>query len=256
MEKWLDNDLVSVIIPVYNSEKYVEKAICSVIRQAYGNIEIIVIDDGSTDRSSEIIKKLISQNSFIRYYQMEKNSGVAIARNTGIALAKGRYIAFLDSDDMWVPGKLKVQMKLFERYKGIPFSYTAIKMIDENDNELKGIRRVKERITYQYILRNTMIATSTVIIDRHVVSRIIMPSRRSAEDYSLWLTILKKHHEAYGINEALTLYRKSNNSVSANKIGEVKHFFAVQTEDMKINKVQAGFNTCCYIINAVKKHFF
>ena len=131
MEKWLDNDLVSVIIPVYNSEKYVEKAICSVIRQAYGNIEIIVIDDGSTDRSSEIIKKLISQNSFIRYYQMEKNSGVAIARNTGIALAKGRYIAFLDSDDMWVPGKLKVQMKLFERYKGC-LLYTSVAADDAN----------------------------------------------------------------------------------------------------------------------------
>ena len=101
-----------------------------------------------------------------------------------------------------------------------------------------------------------MIATSSVIIDREVVKQIIMPNRRSAEDYSLWLYLLKEYGDAYGLNEALTRYRKSSDSISSNRVGEVKYFYSVQTEDCGVNSVHALLNTVCYIFNAVKKHFF
>lgn len=247
---------VSIIIPLYNAEKYIEETLLSVDAQDYPDKEVIIVDDCSMDSSAEIVKRMQSNMPYIRYHKLEHNSGVAIARNTAIKLAKGRYIAFVDSDDVWKQGKLTQQLQLFDKHTGCPFTYTAIDYIDEESNPLKSKRSLKEEVSYNYILRNTVIATSTVIIDRQVVPEIVMPNRRSAEDYSLWLSILKKYGNAYGINEALTSYRISSTSVSSNRAGEVKFFYDVQVNDLHINKVYATFNTVCYILNAIKKHYF
>ena len=246
---------VSVIIPVYNAEKYISETLDSVIAQNYPDIEIILIDDCSTDNFAQIIRDYMSKYSCIKYYKQDNNSGVAIARNTGVRHATGRFIAYIDSDDVWKEGKLKRQLQFFDEHKGSPFTYTAIEYIDENSRPLKSKRNVRNKVSYNYILRHTIIATSTVIIDRNVVSEIVMPNRRSAEDYSLWLTLLRDYGPAYGINEAYTSYRISTTSVSHNRIGEVKYFYDVQVKDLKISKIYAAFNTICYIINAVKKHY-
>lgn len=251
-----NNQTVSIIIPLYNAEKYIEETLLSVDAQDYPDKEVIIVDDCSMDSSAEIVKRMQSNMPYIRYHKLEHNSGVAIARNTAIKLAKGRYIAFVDSDDVWKQGKLTQQLQLFDKHTGCPFTYTAIDYIDEESNSLKSKRSLKEEVSYNYILRNTVIATSTVIIDRQVVPEIVMPNRRSAEDYSLWLSILKKYGNAYGINEALTSYRISSTSVSSNRAGEVKFFYDVQVNDLHINKVYATFNTVCYILNAIKKHYF
>lgn len=250
-----NSSLVSVIVPVFNAEKFIGEALKSIIIQAYPNKEIIIVDDCSTDGSYRVIQEFMKAVPYIRYRKLHQNSGVAVARNTAIKLARGRFIAFLDSDDIWEQGKLSNQIHLFEKYRGIPFTYTAVSYIDENGRVIKGKRNVKEKISYSYILRNTIIATSTVIIDREVVKSVVMPDRKSAEDYSLWLFLLKQYGDAYGINQVYTYYRKSANSVSANRTGEVKYFYAVQTEDMHIAKPLAFMNTVCYIFNAVKKHF-
>lgn len=250
------NNIVSIIIPLYNAEKYIEETLKSVDAQDYSDKEVIIVDDCSNDSSAEIVKKFQNSMPYLRYYKLEKNSGVAIARNKAIKLAKGRFIAFVDSDDIWKPGKLSKQLELFRRHPGCPFTYTAIDYIDENSQPLKGKRTLKERVSFNYILRNTVIATSTVIIDRDVVPDVVMPNRRSAEDYSLWLSILKKHGDAYGLNEALTSYRISTTSISSNRIGEVKYFYDVQVKDIHLSKIHAAFNTICYILNAVKKHYF
>lgn len=252
-----ENDkLVSVIIPVYNAEKYLRYTLDSVIEQDYPYKEIIIVDDCSTDRSYEVVKEFQMKFTDITYLRLEENSGVAIARNKAIELASGRFIAFIDSDDIWESMKLSKQLGLFELYNGTPFTYTAISYIDEEGKQIKGKRNVKERVSYKYLLKNTMIATSSVIIDREVVNQIKMPNRRSAEDYSLWLSLLKQYGDAYGLDEALTRYRKSSDSLSSNRIGEVKYFYSVQTVDCNVNKVQAFINTICYLFNAVKKHFF
>lgn len=247
---------VSVVVPVYNAGKYLSQTLDSIIAQNHPSIEIVIVDDCSSDNSFEIVTKYMSAVSYINYYRLEKNSGVAIARNTGIENAKGRFIAFLDSDDIWEEGKLLKQLRLFDMHKNIPFTYTAISYIDENGHQLKGKRNLKEKVSYKYLLRNTVIATSTVIIDRKIVNPIAFPNRRSAEDYSLWLYILKRYGDAYGLNKAYTRYRKTKNSISSNRIGEIKYFYSVQTEDMHISKFNACINTMCYMLNAVKKHFF
>lgn len=247
--------LVSVVVPVYNAEKYVAEALDSIVNQDYRWKEVIIIDDCSTDNSVEIISEYVKKYDYISFYNMPKNSGVAKVRNKAIEIANGRFIAFLDSDDIWEKGKLTEQLKLFELHKGTPLTYTALYYMDELGRQLKGKRNVKESVSYSFLLKNTMIATSTVIIDREVVSEVVMPDRHSAEDYSLWLSILKKYGVAYGLNEAFTGYRKSQNSLSSNRIGEVKYFYKVQVEDIGLNKIRAGINTLCYIINAVKKHF-
>ena len=237
-----NNCIVSIIIPVYNAEKYLPETLDSVLIQDYPHKEVIIIDDCSKDGSANIVKQYQNKVDYISYHKLSVNSGVAVARNTGIKHAKGRYIAFIDSDDIWMPGKLTRQIALFDN-KSTPFTYTAIKMINEQSIEIKGRRNVKERITYNFLLRNTMIATSTVIIDRNVAPEIVMPNRRSAEDYSLWLSLLKEYGPAYGINEALTSYRISSTSISSNRKKEVKYFYAVQTEDIGIKKISAAFNT-------------
>ncbi len=255
MSKYID-DLVSVIIPVYNAEKFVSYTLDSVINQDYKNIEIIIIDDCSKDNSFDIISKYMALDSRIKYHKMEENSGVALARNKGVELASGRFIAYVDSDDIWLPNKLSTQLELFKVHPNTPLTYTAIEYIDENNELIKGKRKLKESITYGKLQRNTLIATSTVMIDRNVVEEIKMPNRRSGEDYSLWLNILKKYGKAYGINEVFTRYRKSSNSLSSKKSKELKVFYNVQREDLKINPVKVLFNMCFYILNAIKKHYF
>lgn len=251
-----DNRMVSVIIPVFNAERYLAETLDSVISQDYLEKEIIIVDDCSTDSSIDIIRQYQQKVSYITYYKMNVNSGVALARNKGIQLAKGRYIAFVDSDDVWKNNKLVRQLELFNLHSGCPFTYTAIDYINESSKIIKGKRSLRESVTFNYLLRNTIIATSTVIVDRNVVPEIIMPNRRSAEDYSLWLSLLKEYGPAYGINDVLTSYRISSTSISSNRKKEVKYFYAVQTEDIGINKIYAAFNTLCYIFNAVKKHYF
>lgn len=255
-EKQFIDNKVSVIIPLYNAECFIIEAIKSVQNQNYKNIEIIVVDDCSTDKSAEILKNLRNEDACIHYYKLNENSGVAVARNRGIELSTGRYLAFLDSDDIWLQGKLDRQLKLFKKYRNTAFAYTAIKIIDESGKIIKEKRNIPEYVDYKFILRNTVIATSTVMIDRFIVPSIIMPNRRSAEDYSLWLSLLRDYGAAHGINEAYTLYRKSRFSVSSKRMGEVKYFYAVQTEDMGISKRQAIINTFFYILHAVIKHFF
>lgn len=247
---------VSVIIPVFNAENYIALALESVIKQQYPNLEIIIVDDCSSDNTSIIVNQYQQLYSYIKYYRLDRNSGVSAARNEAIKHADGRYIAFLDSDDIWLEGKLNTQIMLHEKYEGVPFTYTAIAYIDDIGNCIKGKRSVPEVLSYNKLLTNTIVATSSVIIDRKVVGNFSFPNRKSAEDYSLWLTLLKQYGNARGLNEVYTEYRKTATSLSANRVKEVKFFYEVQTEDININKFKALLNTLRYIINAVKKHYF
>ncbi|HRF70488.1 MAG TPA: glycosyltransferase family 2 protein [Candidatus Pelethenecus sp.] len=253
--KYIENK-ISVIMPAYNASKYIGKAIISVIKQNYSNLELIIIDDCSSDNTSEIIQQFQKNYENIVYIKMENNSGVAKTRNKGLSIASGQYIAFLDSDDVWLEDKLTKQINIFKENKGIPFTYTAINIINEKDEIVKKAKRIKTKATYKILLKNTYVATSTVIIDREVTGDFLMPLRKSAEDYSLWLMLLKNFGMAKGINEALVNYRKTENSLSANKMKEIKYFMQVQREDMHIGRIRVLFNTFCYILHAIKKHYF
>lgn len=253
MEKKYDNKIVSVIIPVYNSETYIADTIQSVLDQTYSNIEIVVIDDCSKDNSRKIVEGLCEVHPNIVYHCQKKNQGVAVARNTGLKIAKGRYVAFLDSDDIWKKEKLEKQLKLM-RKKRAGFVFSAIEMMDENGNDRKKKRKIKTRVTYKYLLKNTVIPTSSVVIDRTIVKDFKMPLMRSGQDYATWLMILRDGVVAYGVDEALVRYRVGSNSLSSNKFKSIKQVWGIQVHQEKINPVFATYNTGWFILHALKKY--
>lgn len=254
MGKMYIDGLVSVIIPIYNAEKYLIDTLESIFIQDYKNIEIVLVDDCSKDDSAKIILDIQQKHPEIIYHLQEKNMGAGAARNKALELARGQYVAFLDSDDIWIPGKISKQIELMKLTKS-PFSYTAIEMMDENGEKLKGKRDIKEKCNYKYLLHNTIIATSSVLIDRSVLGDFRMPLRRGGQDYATWLMLLRSGTVAYGINEALVRYRVASGSLSSNKFKSIKQVWEIQTQDEKINKINAAFNVMCFGFNAFKKYF-
>ncbi|MFW5502358.1 MAG: glycosyltransferase family 2 protein [Segatella copri] len=254
MERQYVEGRVSVITPVYNVERYIDKTLESVFAQTYKDIEIVLVDDCSKDNSAQIIAKYKESHPEIVYFLQPKNMGAGAARNKALELATGQYVAFLDSDDLWLPEKTEKQIKLM-REKKSPFSYAAIDMMDEEGNTIKGKRELRETCDYSYLLHNTIIATSSVIVDRSVLGDFRMPLRRGGQDYATWLSLLRGGAVACGINETLVRYRVGSNSLSSNKFKSIKQVWEIQTQDEKINKVNAAFHVFCFCVNAAKKYF-
>lgn len=245
--------LVSVIIPMYNAEKYIKRAIDSVLHQTYYDYEILVIDDCSKDQSVRIVKELAQKDSRIKYYRQDKNLGAAKARNRGMTEAKGRYIAFLDSDDIWVKEKLKKQIAQMKK-SGASFVFTAYDMINSHGEKIKGKVKIKECVTYQDLLTKTMISTPTVMFDRKKLGNREMPLRRTGQDYAFWLKLLHDTN-AYGLDEILVHVTRRNNSLSKNKIQNIKDIWEVQVVQEKIPKIRVVLHVVKYCIYTLKKRF-
>lgn len=252
MQERNNDKMVSVIMPTYNSSKYVKYSVLSVLNQTYNNIELIIIDDNSNDDTVKIIREMNS--NLIRLLINDKNYGAGFSRNRGLRVARGSYIAFLDSDDIWKKNKIIKQLQIMKD-SNVPFSYTAISMIDENGNIIKKKRSIPIECNYYLLLRNTVIATSSVLIDRNYYGDFDMPLRRGGQDYATWLKLLKDGSKAIGINEALTLYRVTNNSLSSNKLNSIRQVWEIQTKDEQINKISAMVNILFFVVNAFKKHY-
>lgn len=255
MERTYTEGLVSVIMPIYNAEKYLSDTLNSIFSQDYKDIEIVLVDDCSKDNSANIIMEYQKEHPQIVYYLQEKNMGAGAARNKALELAKGQYVAFLDSDDIWLPDKINRQIELMKKTDS-PFSYTAIEMMDEKGETIKGKRKIKETCNYKYLLHNTIIATSSVVIDRTVLGDFRMPLRRGGQDYATWLMLLRGGAVACGINETLVRYRVASGSLSSNKFKSIKQVWEIQTQDEKINKFSAFFHVMCFGFNALKKYLF
>lgn len=253
MAKKYDNERVSVITPVYNAARFIAGMVDSAATQTYKDIEIVLVDDCSKDNSADIIAELQNKYTNIVYHKQDKNQGAAVARNTALNLATGRYVAFLDSDDLWLPEKIERQLALMKEME-CPFCYAAIDFMDEEGNVIKGKRNIQETCDYKYLLHNTIIATSTVVIDRNVLGDFQMPLRRGGQDYATWLMLLRNGTIARGINEVLSHYRISSGSLSSNKWKSIKQVWQIQTHDEGINKVKVVWHVCCFIWNALKKY--
>lgn len=247
----MENDLVSVIMPMYNSEKYIAQTIESVQAQTVSNWEIIIMDDRSTDGSAEIAKRYAMQDARIHYYLEEEKSGVAKARNDAMRHARGRFLAFLDSDDMWMPEKLARQLQLM-REKGVAFVYSGCAVMDEDGKPTGKIREVPEQLDYQKLLHGNVVPCLTVLIDRSVTGDFQMP-QMGHEDYAAWLTILKKIPKACGINEALAYYRVNRKSVSANKLRAVKWAWNVYRRNQKLPIYKCIWYLMGHITQALRK---
>lgn len=209
-------ELVSVIMPAYNAEKTIAAAIASVVGQTYPRWELIVINDGSTDRTASVLQALAGQENRINILSTP-NSGAAAARNCGIAAANGSWIAFLDSDDAWEPRKLEIQMDALRRDRTIDLIFTASAFMDEEGRRLSYCLPVPREITYRKLLKQNVISCSSVIVRKELAVRYPMKGGDIHEDYALWLSLLRDGCKAYGINEPLFIYRLSPRSKSGNK---------------------------------------
>ena len=204
------NELVSIIMPSYNTASFISKTIESVLNQTYKNWELLIVDDCSTDDTDEIVSKYNDKR--IVYLKNEKNSGAAISRNRALRNAKGKWIAFLDSDDLWHPTKLEKQIK-FMKKNGHFFSYTSYEEIDENDvvNGVKvtGPKKITKMGMYRYCWPGCL----TVMYDAEKVGKIQIADIKKNNDYAMWLKVIKKA-DCYHYDKVLAQYRKRSGSIS------------------------------------------
>lgn len=209
---------VSIVMPAYNAEKYINYAVNSVLRQSYENYELIIVDDCSTDGTYKIMEEKAAEDSRIRIFKNKENSGVSKTRNYAVRVARGKWIAFLDSDDMWAEDKLEKQMELMRKNPEAVLSYTASAFTNENNQMFDYILPVCEKIDYKTLLKKNLISCSSVIVKKDVIAEEKMQGDNMHEDYSAWLNIVKKYGYAVGINEPLLIYRLSQNSKSGNRL--------------------------------------
>lgn len=246
--------LVSIVIPVYNAEKYLNDTIESIQNQTYKNWEAIFVDDCSKDNSCSIIKKYMDQDKRIKLLENKVNVGAAVSRNNGIKYSKGKYICFIDSDDKWNPEKLSKQTN-FMKNNDCAFSFTGYEFCDKDCNLTGKKVYVPSKIKYCQALKNTTIWTSTVMLDMTKLKKddIYMPDVKRGQDTATWWKILKKNEYAFGLNEILSYYRRSNNSLSANKVIALKRTWNLYRNVEQLSLIKSLYNFCWYCFNAVRR---
>lgn len=249
----MEKALVSIVVPVYNSEKFILDTINTVEKQSYKNWELIFVDDCSKDNSTKIIKERIKNNNKIKLIELKKNSGAATARNVGIDESKGSYIAFLDSDDLWKKEKLENQLA-FIKENGCAFSFTGYEFADEYGLGNGKVVKVPFKMNYKKALKNTTIFTSTVMFDLEKISKDqIKFENIKSEDTATWWKILKNGYIAYGLNENLSYYRRTSGTLSSNKFEAIKRTWNLYRTQEKLNIFYSFYNFCFYAFNAVRR---
>lgn len=246
------SDKVSVITASYNAGRFIEETIKSVLEQTYDNLELIIVDDCSTDNTEEIVKKYMKIDLRVKFYKLEKNSGAAVVRNTALEKAKGRFIAFLDSDDVWDRDKLEKQIN-FMKKNNYGFSFTSYRLMSEKGILLNKEVRVPSQIKYEQLLKNTIIGCLTVIIDKDIIGDFRMPLVRAGQDTATWLSILRKGNIAYGYDEVLASYRLVDGSISSNKLKALKRTWNTYRKLENLNLIKSTYYFVYYVLNAIRK---
>lgn len=233
------NPSVSIVTPSYRSESFVADTIRSVQSQSVTDWEMIVVDDCSMDHSVDVVQAFVEQDSRIKLIQLAENSGAAVARNVAIEEARGRYIAFLDSDDVWLPTKLEKQLG-FMRANGHAFTYSAYVKVDEF-GVIFGRVGVPAKVCYTDLLKVSSIGCLTAMYDTEFFGKVYMPLIRKRQDLGLWLRLLGKTKYAFGLNEALAQYRVRANSISGNKVDAAKFTWRLYRDVEGLNLAKAGY---------------
>jgi glycosyltransferase involved in cell wall biosynthesis len=246
------NPIISIITPNYNCSKFIAGTIESVLAQTYQNWEMIIVDDCSTDGSYVIALEYAKKEKRIVVYRMEHNSGTALCRNKAIELSKGQYLAFLDSDDLWMPEKLEKQLH-FMQENSCDFCFTEYEHIDEDGMSL-GIRaKAIRKLTYQKYKLHNFVGCLTVIYQQDVNNKIYCDNIRKRNDYALFLRVIKYAKNAMGMPENLAKYRIRKNSISKNKFKLIKYNFIVLH---KFEHINLFYSCICVFISIVIKIFF
>lgn len=248
------NELVSIITASYNSSSFIREMIESVQRQTYQKWELLITDDGSTDNTQIIISNLASQDSRIRLFVLDENSGAAVARNNSIKNAKGNCLAFLDSDDTWEPEKLEKQVEFLGRNPQCPLVYSAYNLIDSTSS-FKKRQNVPLKLTYEDLLKSCSIGCLTVMVNIKITGRIAMPLLKKRQDFALWLKILRKHKYALGITESLANYRVGKHSISSNKFKVVKYQWQTYYNVEKLGILKSSYYMIHWALRGFFKHY-
>lgn len=235
--------LISVIMPTYNCGKFIGETIKSVENQTYKNWELIIVDDCSKDNTKDVVNKFAEKDNRIKYCILETNQGAAVARTKAMKMARGSYMAFLDSDDLWKNDKLEKQINFMEE-NSYNFTCTAYEQIDENDNSLNKIIKPKTKADYNRILLDCPVGNSTVMYNVDKLGKFEVPNIRKRNDDALWLQILKKEKYIYGMNDILMEYRIRSNSISSNKLDLVKYHWQLYREIEHLSILRSVFHIC------------
>ena len=247
------SELVSVVMPVHNAEKFIEDAIRSVMQQTYQNWELLVVDDASTDSSMSIVDRLASEDSRIKHVSNDTPTGYpATPRNLAVNMAKGRYIAFLDSDDMWLPDKLERQLPLFDKYAKVAVVFSNYEKVNEYGERAARVVVAPRRVSYRRLLLGNVIGNVTGIYDTKRVGKVYFPQVRH-EDYAMWLSILKRGYLAYNLGEVTALYRVSFNSVSSRKLHLLSWQWKIYRNVEKLNFFTSVYYYANYAVRAFIK---
>ena len=247
--------LVSVVMPAYNVEGFVCDSIDSVLSQSFSNWELIIVNDCSTDNTAQEIEAYLA-DSRIQLINNSENLGGAGSRNVAIKAAKGRYLAFLDSDDLWTENKLEKQLE-FMQQNNVGFSFSGYTTISEAGTLMDRIQ-VPKRVNFNNLLKHNYIGGLTAIYDTQFFGKIYMPLVRKRQDFALWLELLKRFDNAYGLNENLGFYRIRTESLSTSKKDAFKYYWKVLREVGDCNFVTASYSIMCYlfIVMLKKRHVF
>ena len=243
--------LVSVIMPTYNCANFIGETIESVLNQTYKNWELIIVDDCSKDNTEEVVNNYIIKDNRIKYHRFKENQGAAMARTKAMELAQGNYMAFLDSDDLWVKNKLEKQLKYMED-NNYNFTCTAYEQIDEQGNLLNKTIKTKKKVNYNRLLLDCPVGNSTVMYNVDNLGKFKVPNIRKRNDDALWLQILKKEKYIFGMNDVLMKYRIRNNSISSNKWSLIKYHWQLYREIEHLSIIRSVFHVCYWgIIKAL-----
>lgn len=247
------NYLVSIITPSYNCEKTILGTYYSLRNQSHSNWEWLITDDCSSDNTLDIINQIIDKDPKVKIFRNSVNSGAAISRNNSIKKATGDFLAFIDSDDIWLPNKLYQQIKFMEE-NDVDFSFTAYELINENGRKLgqKVDTHLTSSVSYDDMLKKrATLGCSTVMLRQRTFSDIAMPLLRTGQDYATWLSILKTGKNAFPLTDVLTQYRILPNSISRNKIKKAKRQWQIYREVENLSLTKSVICFCFYAWRAV-----
>ena len=234
----MESAKVSVIIPTFNSAQFIAEAIQSVQLQTYSNWEILLVDDCSTDDTVAIISQFVAADARLQLIPLAVNSGTGVARNLGLEKAKGKYIAFLDADDLWKPYKLAKQLEWMHAHQ-LPFTFSFYDCIDEDGKSLNKVVQAPINLSYEQLFFCNYVGNLTGIYDADFFGKIPISAIRKRQDWMLWLTILKKIKTAKPVPESLAYYRIRSNSISTAKVNLLQYNYAVYRQFHGYNAIVA-----------------
>jgi len=244
---------VSIVTPLYNAERFVADTITSVRGQTVGDWEMLIVDDASSDKGPEIVARLAQADPRIRLITLAQNSGAAVARNTAIRACRGRYIAFVDADDLWHGEKLERQLAFMEE-TGAALSFTGYEKIDLEGKRIGEIR-VPARVSYHDMLKSNYIGCLTAMFDTAQLGKVEMPLIRRRQDYGLWLDILKRTAFAHGLDESLAHYRVRSDSLTSNKLTSSKFTWQLYREHQGLSVPASAYYLANFLVRAVVRKY-